>query len=378
VTAITTEVAIVGGGIQGCAAARELALRGVDVLVLESEYAGRHASGVNAGGVRTLGRHIAELPLALASKRLWSRIGELVDDDCGYLQSGQLKIATDSENLEALRARSNRIAQSGLPHVERLLAPPEVRDLVPAFVGPIAGAAYVVDDGSALPFRTTQAFRRKAEALGARFAEGASVHSASRVGSAWRLLTKNGHEIRANQILNCAGAWAAQVGSLFGDNLPIEANGSMQIVTTRLAPFLSPVVSVSGQALSVKQFDNGTVVIGGGRRSTVDLGTGRADLTLSGLVQAARQASKFFPILTQAAIARCWSGIEGFTPDGLPLIGAVNAPGVIHAAGFSAHGFQLGPAVGVVLADLITTGSTPISIAGLKAKRFLEQSAQPC
>jgi sarcosine oxidase subunit beta len=376
VTTFTTQVAIVGAGIQGCAAARELALRGVDVLVLDSEYAGRHASGVNAGGVRTLGRHIAELPLALASKRLWTRIGELVDDDCGYRQSGQLKIATSAGTFEALRVRSDRIAESGLPHVERLLTPLEVRDLVPAFVGPITGAAYVVDDGSALPFRTTQAFRRKAESLGARFVEGASVHSASRVGGEWRLLTKNGHEIHANQVINCAGAWAASVGSMFGDKLPIQPNGSMQIVTTRLAPFLSPVVSVFGQALSIKQFDNGTVVIGGGHRSPVDLCTARAELTLSGLAQAARQASKFFPILMQATIARCWSGIEGFTPDGLPLIGVGSAPSVVHAAGFSAHGFQLGPAVGVVLADLVTTGNASIQISGLDPRRFRELSSE--
>jgi len=369
-TVFTTQVAIIGSGIQGSATARELALRGEDVLVIEADYAGRHASGVNAGGVRTLSRHISELPLSLASKRLWWRIGDLVDDDCGYRQSGQVSIAVDEETLAKFRTRNEEITKAGIAHNEQLLTPEEVREILPDFDGPIAGAAYVKDDGYALPFHTTQAFRRKAESLGARYIEGDAVKTAEKVGKGWRLSTISGHEIRANQVVNCTGAWAAEIGKLFGDDLQIKPNGSMQMVTTRLRPFLSVVVGVSGQAMAAKQFENGTVVIGGGRRSPVDTKNKRADLTLSGLVLAARQAAKFFPILNNATIARCWSGIEAFTPDGLPIISFGCDPTVLHAAGFSAHGFQLGPAVGVVLADLVTTGSTSIPIEPFSLNRF--------
>jgi sarcosine oxidase subunit beta len=371
-TAFTAQVAIIGSGIQGSAAARELAFRGVDVIVVEAEYAGRHASGVNAGGVRTLNRSIAELPLALASKRLWSRIEELVDDDCGYRQVGQLNVAVDDESLERFRRRNDEFIRANIPHVERLLTPEEVREILPDFAGPIAGGAYVPDDGYALPFHTTQAFRRKAEALGARFIEGDAVQAAKKAENGWRLFTASGHEVRANQIINCTGAWAAEIGKLFGDKLPIQPNGSMQIVTTRLPAFLPVVVGVWGRSMSAKQFENGTVVLGGGRRSPVDIKTKRADLTLPGLVLAARQASTFFPLLGKATIARSWSGIEAFTPDGMPVIGFGSAPGVVHAAGFSAHGFQVGPAIGVVLADLVTAGRSSIPIAALSLTRFNE------
>lgn len=369
-TIFTTQVAIIGAGIQGSAAARELASRGVDVIVMDAEYPGRHASGVNAGGVRTLNRHISELPLALAAKRLWQRIGELVDEDCGYRETGQIQIAIDEESLERFQLRREAILLTGLPHTERLLTPSEVRQLVPYFDGPVAGGAYVADDGYALPFHTTQAFRRKAEALGAKFLEGTALKEAYKSVGDWRLQSNNGHEVRATKVINCTGAWAGEVSKLFGDTLNITPNGSMQLVTTRLPPFLRLVVGVSGQSMAAKQFENGTVVIGGGRRSPVDIKTNRADLTLAGLVLAARQASKFFPILKTATIARTWSGIEGFTSDSLPIIDFGLASGVLHAAGFSAHGFQLGPAVGVLLADLITTGQSPISIAPFSSNRF--------
>ena len=62
-----SDVLIVGGGLQGLSSALHLARRGFRVRLLEAEYCGRHASGVNAGGVRSLGRHLAEIPLALGA-----------------------------------------------------------------------------------------------------------------------------------------------------------------------------------------------------------------------------------------------------------------------------------------------------------------------
>ena len=75
------------------------ALFTVSVTVLEADYVGRHASGVNAGGVRTLGRPLPEIPLALMSREIWHNIVETIGDDAGFVASGQLKIA-ESENSE--------------------------------------------------------------------------------------------------------------------------------------------------------------------------------------------------------------------------------------------------------------------------------------
>jgi len=66
------DVIIIGGGLHGCATALHLALRGMRAIVLEKDYAGRHASGVNAGGVRMLARAMAEVPLSLAGVGIWS------------------------------------------------------------------------------------------------------------------------------------------------------------------------------------------------------------------------------------------------------------------------------------------------------------------
>ena len=73
-TTTTRPVVIIGAGIQGCATAFFLSQRGQPVIVLEKDHVGRHASGVNAGGVRRLGRDIAEIPLSVASMEWWNQI----------------------------------------------------------------------------------------------------------------------------------------------------------------------------------------------------------------------------------------------------------------------------------------------------------------
>ena len=101
---ITADVCVIGGGLHGCSAALHLARRGKRVVVIETHYPGRFASGVNAGGVRRLSRDLAEIPLAEASLEIWNNIRALVDDDCDFHACGQLKIAESEEDMAKLDA----------------------------------------------------------------------------------------------------------------------------------------------------------------------------------------------------------------------------------------------------------------------------------
>ena len=101
-TTIDSEVVIVGGGIVGCATALYLAKRGVAVTLCEKGLAGAMASGVNFGGVRQQGRHLAELPLARRARAIWPRLGEIIGDGCEFTANGHLKIARDPAEMAAL------------------------------------------------------------------------------------------------------------------------------------------------------------------------------------------------------------------------------------------------------------------------------------
>jgi sarcosine oxidase subunit beta len=66
-----------------------------------------------------------------------------------------------------------------------------------------------------------------------------------------------------------------------------------------------------------------------------------------------------------------WAGIEARMPDDIPVIGpSATSEGVFHAFGFSAHGFQLGPACGALMAELVTTGRSNLPIAPFDIRRF--------
>ncbi|MDD9877212.1 MAG: FAD-dependent oxidoreductase [Magnetovibrio sp.] len=360
---------VVGGGLHGCSAALHLAMRGARVLVLEKDTVARHASGVNAGGVRRLGRDLAEIPLADAAARVWHAIGDLVDDDCGFQPSGQVKIGETEAEMAEMAARVERIRALGFAH-EVLIGADELRERLPAVAGHCRGAIVVDGDGHANPFRTTQAFHRKARALGVRFLEGTAVRDLARAGGAWTVDSAAGHS-QAPVLVNCAGAWGAAMAAKLGEPVPLSAEAFMLMVTQPMAPFVGPVVGAWGRALSFKQLGNGAVLIGGGHRGLADPDANRAGVDVAGLAASARTAAAIFPVMRHAAVVRAWAGIEGETPDKIPVIGeSATAEGAFHAFGFSGHGFQLGPIVGRVVADLVTDGATDLPIEAFRIDRF--------
>jgi sarcosine oxidase subunit beta len=368
----TADVIVIGGGIHGCSTALHLALRGLKPILIEKDYAGRHASGVNAGGVRQLARDIAEIPLSISSMDLWEHIQELVGDDCGFESHGTVLVAENEEELAGFRARVDDLRLRGFTH-EELIGRAELKRLVPAVADHCPGGVVSRRDGAADPFITTQAFRKRAIEKGAEVLEGVRVTSLARVGDVWRVETSDG-PIEAPKVVNAAGAWADRIAAMLGEPVPLEVIAPMLMVTSRVAPFIQPVVILRGRKLSFKQRANGTVVIGGGHRATPDRDRNETVIDWEKLAISARTVWELFPVMRQATIVRAWAGIEASMPDGIPVVGpSSTSEGVYHQFGFSAHGFQLGPGTGAMMAELVATGATNVPIDGLGIARFQQR-----
>lgn len=368
-TGRSADVIVIGGGIHGCSTAMHCALRGLSVVLIEKDDAGRHASGVNAGGVRQLARHLAEIPLSNASMALWHRIEELVDDDCGFTCDGQVLVAETQEQLAECRTRVDDLTLRGFHH-EELIDGRELRGLVPAVAETCPGGVISRRDGAAIPLRATQAFKRKAERLGAAIREGVRVETVRRDGAHWRVVTREGDFV-APHIVNAAGAWADRIAASLGEPVPLEVIAPMLMITTPMPAFIRPVVILRGRKLSFKQFGNGTVLIGGGYLGRAARDENRTILDWGKLAANAKTAWDLFPIMRGATIARAWAGIEARMPDDLPCFGrSAKHEGIYHQFGFSAHGFQLGPGAGAVMAEIIATGSSNVPIDGLGIARF--------
>lgn len=365
----SADVVVIGAGIHGCSTALHLALRGASVIVIEKDHAGRHASGVNAGGVRQLARHVAEIPLSISSMEIWERIGDLVDDDCGFESHGQVLVAETEEELDVLGERVADLNARGFVH-EELIDQAELRGVLPAVSETCPGGIISRRDGAAQPYRTTQAFRRAGIARGVRFREDVCVTGVGRQGGAWRIETTAG-VFTAPKVVNAAGAWAARLSAMIGEPVPLEVIAPMLMISSRVPHFIDPVVILRSRKLSFKQFANGTVLIGGGHLGTPYPDSNRTVLDWKKLKESARTVWELFPVMREAGIVRAWAGIEARMPDDLPVVGpSRTAEGFFHQFGFSAHGFQLGPGTGAMMAELVTTGRTNVPIAALDVSRF--------
>lgn len=364
-----SEVLIIGGGLMGFSTAVHLALRGTRSIVLDKDSPGRHASGVNAGGLRQLNRHPAEIPLSVAAAGMWHNIETLVDSDCDTRFPGQVRVAENASDMQALEERAAMVRALGYHH-EEIIGRKELYRLVPALAPHCQSALICRNDGYGRPFHALEAFRRKALSLGVVYHASARVDTIEHGSNGWRLNTPKGG-FQAPVLVNCAGAWAGRIAAALGDDVPLAPRAPMLMITERLPHFIDPVIGAASRKLSFKQMQNGTVLIGGAHLAELDMARQRTEMSWAKLANSARTVLTLFPQLKNVRIVRTWAGIEAFMPDNLPVIDrSSGSPDAYHAFGFSAHGFQLSPVVGRILSQLILDGRSELPIEAFAVTRF--------
>lgn len=363
------DVLIIGGGLMGFSTALQLVKRGKRCIVLDKDSPGRHASGVNAGGLRQLNRHPAEIPLSVAAAEMWHNIESLLDSDCDTRFPGQIRIAENAEDMQLLEERAAMVRALGFEH-EEIIGQQELYQLLPALVPHCKGGLICRNDGYGRPFHVLNAFRRKACALGVEYLSSARVDAIERKGNEWRASTPKG-TFSAPVLVNCAGAWAGRVASALGEPVPVKAAAPMLMISERLPRFIEPVVGAASRKLSFKQMQNGTLMIGGAHMAELDFKHQTTDMDWVKLSASARTVLALFPQLEDVRIIRTWAGIEAFMPDNLPVISRSSTSDyAYHAFGFSAHGFQLSPIVGKIMSQLILDGQTALAIEPFGIERF--------
>jgi sarcosine oxidase subunit beta len=250
-----------------------------------------------------------------------------------------------------------------------ILSERRVRERCP-WLGPAAvGGSLCPDDGHANPRLVSPAFARAARRMGAEIREQTPIDEAGHDGRSFVLRSGNALEVRSTHLLNCAGAWAGTIAAQFQEPVPMEPGHPQMAVTEPLPMFMNLSLGVEGGGAYARQVARGNCVIGGGRGYALD--DQRTRVGCDGLASLMRQAVALLPNLRHAHIIRTWSGTEGYLPDRLPIIGAsATTPGLLHAFGFAGGGFQLGPAVGAVLADLVRDGKSATPIDAFSIDRF--------
>ena len=134
-----------------------------------------------------------------------------------------------------------------------------------ALPGPVhPGRRVLSREGKADPRRCTLAFARAATRRGARIRSGVRVQSLRRNGHGWRVGIDDGASIQAGAVVLAAGIWSGRIAQMAGVTLPVSAVGLTMAATARTAPFIKHLVQHAGRRLSMKQTQEGNVLIGGG------------------------------------------------------------------------------------------------------------------
>ena len=366
----TADVAIIGGGVMGCSLAYHLALRGVDVVLLERSQLGSGSTARNAGGVRQQFSSEVNVRVGMRSVELLSRFEDEVGVTADFRQVGYLMLLTRPQEVTDFKALLEMWDRLGLADA-RWLTAAEAGALVPALNREdVLGATYCPTDGIASPDAVTMGYAAAARRLGARLQEGAEVTGvAVESGHVTGVRTAAG-EVVTRTVFDCAGPWAREVGLMAGVEVPVDPYRRHIWVTDHIPEVSRESPMTVDFTTSFYFHPEGDGILFG--MSDREEGPTFSTEVNEGFLERVTEVGLHrLPPLERAGIRTAWAGLYEVTPDHQAILGpADEVAGFWCACGFSGHGFMQAPAVGEQLAQQLVEGRSEIDLSPLSHRRF--------
>lgn len=310
-----TQVLIIGGGITGTGLARDLALRGVQCILVEKADINAGASGSNHGLLHSGARYVSNDPSAAKECREEGDILKALGPHC-IEKTGGLFVAVEGDDERYVEDFPNLCSQCGIPVQAMDLK--EAWDLEPALSRKLI-AAYRVEDATIDPFRLSLENIWQAQDYGTILLRNTKVKGFHRAGnrldSALLRNTKTGEEkrVEAEQVVNAAGAWSGEVAAMAGASIPmVYSKGTLLVTHTRIT---QRVVN------RLRQPSNADILVPGGTVSLV--GTTSVKMksldgvhpTVEEVDLIVKEESEMVPVLESTRYLRAYAGVR-------PLVGA--------------------------------------------------------
>jgi sarcosine oxidase subunit beta len=373
----TADVVIVGAGIVGSSIAYHLTAQGCgNVLVLERESAqGKGSTGKSMGGVRAQFSTAVSIQMSLYSIPFYASFEERLGSPCDYRPQGYLFCATRDAHLAYLRTNYAQQVKMGLKNV-RLVTGDEIRSMFPQLRGDdIIGGSFCSTDGFVDPYSAMNGFMSWASDHGAILWKNTVVTGFTQDARGIASVETSRGAIATRKVVNCAGAWAADVAALAGVELPVEPMRRMLVPSEPFEefPHSAPMIVDMSNGFHFRPEARGFLLAWNDPEETPGFKT---DFDPAFVEKILTRAADRVPCFANLPVnpKRAWAGLYEMTPDHHPILGeAPGLPGFYLANGFSGHGVMHAPATGKILSDLILHGTTEMIDASLlNLSRFAE------
>jgi sarcosine oxidase subunit beta len=365
---------VIGAGVHGTSIAFHLARAGVAVLVLERGTVACEATGRCSGFIRMHYDLEADCRLAVASLPYFVAWDEHVGSgDPDFVRTGFLEIVAPDKSA-ALRA--NVAMQQRLGVRTSVVDRADVADMFPTLaVDDFEVAAFEPESGYADAAATAAGFLLAARSSGAAYIGGCHVGRVLVSGESVSGVATTKGDFHAPVVINAAGAWAAEVATGVGVDLPVEAwreHTAYFGIPSTLAGTLPVVIDdinvcsfrPEGSALLLASIEDANTI--GGRPDRV-----MAAMPAEVLDRMTDRLICRVPRMIDGTLHSSNGGQDGMTPDQRPILGRAGPDGFIIACGFSGTGFKIAPAVGLALSELVVSGtSSSVDISAYGLDRF--------
>ena len=351
------DIIIIGAGVSGCAIARELSRKKASILVLEREEdvccgtSKANSAIVHAGYDAKHGTLMAKLNV-LGSEMMPQLSREL---DFHYRQNGSLVVMLDENdrpNLMKLYENGVKNGVSGLRIVER----DELVQMEPNISDSAVAALYAPTGAIVCPFGLTYALAENAADNGAEFQFDSEVTGIERIDGGWRVHTVRG-DLEAKVVVNAAGVCSGKIHNMVSDDpmTIIPRRGDYFLLDRTTGGFVSRTVfqlpGKYGKGVLVAPTVHGNTIVG---PTAIDVDDPDATATTQAGLDAIRakcgRAVKNLP-LRQTITS--FAGLRAHEPRHEFFIGQI-APGFVDCAAIESPGLSSAPAIGVMVADIVT------------------------
>lgn len=375
-------VVVIGGGVIGASVAYHLAARGVrDIVVLDrTDRPGLGSTGKATGGFRAQYGTAINVRLSLLAREMLSRFEEETGVDPGYEQAGYLWLATSIAALTALEDGNRMQRDEGLLEAT-MVSPEEAADIAPfAALDGVVGAAFCPTDGFIRPLAILEGYRAVSERKGVRFAWNTEVvgmrmaSDRTRVGA----VQCADSTIECDAVVNAAGAWATSVAAMVGVELPVEPlrRQVLPTVPTDSLPTSMPMTIWADDGYHLRMRDGRALLLWPSPGAPGRPFETAVDAKWMDDVESATR--RRVPRLNHVAVDRggAWGGLYEISPDKHAILGrAPECENFYLANGSSGHGVMHAPALGRLLAEVMTerdSRATSLNVHALRPSRFAE------